>query len=407
MTRMSNGVTPYQALGRKSVHPFPARMAPELALEEIGRCEERSRVLDPMSGSGTVLAIARKAGHRAVGMDVDPLAVLISKVWTTPVDPSEVAERAAGVLAAARGRRAFRAAESFPPGCDQETRGFLEFWFDHRARSQLLSLSLEIGRVDDPDVRDALWCAFSRLIITKESGASRARDLSHSRPHRAFERAPSEPFSGFVSAARHVAANCIDAGAGDRGPAARARGGDARRMPLRSKSVDLVLTSPPYLNAIDYMRSSKFSLVWMGRSVGELRRIRSASVGAEVGMYEETDGVKRVMSCLDLRPRLGRRDEAVLARYIHDMRRIVGETARVLSSGGRAVYVVGENTVRGTFVRNSRIVEKIALEAGLRPASRRSRRLQDSRRYLPPPSARGAAMGGRIRREVVLTLEKD
>ena len=404
MARIPKGATAHQMLGRKPVHPFPARMAPELALEEIGRCEERSRVLDPMSGSGTVPAVARAMGHRAVAMDVDPLAVLISKVWTTPIDPSEVGGRAAAVLSAAR--RAFRAAESFPQGCDRETRGFLEFWFDRRARSQLLSLSLEIGRVDDPGVREALWCAFSRLIITKESGASRARDLSHSRPHRAFERAPSEPFSGFVAAARHVAANCIDSGAPDRGPAARVRGGDARRMPIRSKSVDLVLTSPPYLNAIDYMRSSKFSLVWMGRSVGELRRIRSASVGAEVGMYEETDLVKRVVSCLDLRPRLGRRDGAVLARYIQDMHRIVGETARVLASGGRAVYVVGENTVRGTFVRNSKIVEEIALEAGLRPASRRSRRLQDSRRYLPPPS-RGAAMGGRIRREVVLTLEKD
>ena len=406
MTGMPNGVTAYRALGRKPVHPFPARMAPELALEAVGRCEGPSRVLDPMSGSGTVPAVARAMGHRAVAMDVDPLAVLISKVWTTPVDPSEVAERAAAVLSAAR-RRAFRAGESFPPGCDQETREFVEFWFDRRARSQLLSLSLEIARVDDKDVRDALWCAFSRLIITKESGASRAMDLSHSRPHRAFERAPSEPFSGFVPAARRVAANCIDAGAQDPGPAARVRRGDARRMPLRAKSVDLVLTSPPYLNAIDYMRSSKFSLVWMGHSVGELRGIRSASVGAEVGMYEETDLVKRVASCLDLRPRLGRRDGAVLARYIHDMHNIVRETARVVVSGGRAVYVVGENTVRGTFVRNSRIVEKIALEAGLRPASRRSRRLQDSRRYLPPPSARGAAMGGRIRREVVLTLEKD
>ena len=67
-----------------------------------------------------------------------------------------------------------------------------------------------------------------------------------------------------------------------------------------------MLTSPPYLNAIDCMRSSKFSLVWVGRSVGELRRIRSAPVGAEVGMYEETDLVKRVVSCPDLRPRRGR-----------------------------------------------------------------------------------------------------
>jgi len=43
----------------------------------------------------------------------------------------------------------------------------------------------------------------------------------------------------------------------------------------------VVLTSPPYLNAIDYMRCSKFSLVWMGHTIRELRNIRADSVGTE------------------------------------------------------------------------------------------------------------------------------
>lgn len=393
-----------KALTGQPVHPFPARMAPDLVLDAVAECGESSCVLDPMAGSGTVPAVARIMGHRAIGMDTDPLAVLMAKVRVTPMDPAALSALAAKVLAAARRRRALPAAESFPRGCDAETRKFVEFWFDRRARSQLCSLSSAIEGVDDGDARDALWCAFSRLIITKESGASRAMDLSHSRPHRAFKRAPAEPFCKFTSAAKRVADSCADSRIP--GPPARVQLGDARDVPLKDGSMDLVITSPPYLNAIDYMRCSKFSLVWMGHSVGEIRRIRSAAVGTEVGMYEKEDAVRRVVSGLNLRPAMSGRSEAILARYVHDMRRIVGETARVLASGGRAVYVMGENTVRGTFIRNSRIVEMLASEAGLRAASRRSRRLPDSRRYLPPPSARGTALGGRIRREVVLTLEK-
>ena len=389
----------------KPVHPFPARMAPKLVLDAVARCGGTSRVLDPMSGSGTVPAAARAMGHRAIGMDVDPLAVLITKVRITPVDAASLRAEAAKVLAAARRRRPLRAAEAFPQGCDDETRRFMEFWFDHRARSRLCALSSEIAGVDNAGIRDALWCAFSRLIITKESGASRARDLSHSRPHRAFKRAPADPFYKFPAAAKRVADNCIDSDSADPRPAARARLGDARKIPLKGGTVDLVLTSPPYLNAIDYMRCSKFSLVWMGHSVGALRRIRSTAVGAEVGMYEQ-DRVRSVVSGLGLRPRLGSRDGAILARYIHDMRGIVRETARVLAAGGRAVYVVGENTVRGTFIRNSKILEALAVEAGLRQVSRSSRNIPAGRRYLPPPSAGGAALGRRIRREVVLTLEK-
>ena len=127
----------------------------------------------------------------------------------------------------------------------------------------------------------------------------------------------------------------------------------------------MVITSPPYLNAIDYLRCSKFSLVWMGYSVSELRRLRSTTVGTEVGMDARDDQeIQRILSELKLQPKLHARQEAMLARYINDMQRAVSETSRVLAGDGRAVYVVGENTVRGTFIRNAMIVEAVASTAG-------------------------------------------
>ena len=81
---------------------------------------------------------------------------------------------------------------------------------------------------------------------------------------------------------------------------------------------------------------------------------------------------------------------------------------RVLAPAGRAVFVVGENTVRGVFVRNARILERVAAEAGLACVAKTVRDLPPSRRYLPPPASAGglAAMAGRMRREVVVTFEK-
>src|SRR6266540_5349364 len=94
--------TIYQVLGRNAVHPFPARMAPGLALESILNLPFRATVLDPMVGSGTVLAIARAHCHRAIGFDVDPLAVLISRVWTRSIDAGAVRHEATRVLTEAR-----------------------------------------------------------------------------------------------------------------------------------------------------------------------------------------------------------------------------------------------------------------------------------------------------------------
>ena len=396
----------YEILGRKPAHPFPARMSPQLALEAMSGSGKPLRVLDPMSGSGTVPALARARGHRATGIDIDPLSVLISKTWTTPIDTGVLVKEAAVVLEAARHKsRSLRANDAYPTNADDETRRFVRFWFDWRARVELTALSDAITCVRDADLQNALWCAFSRLIITKNSGASLAMDLSHSRPHKVFTRAPTKPFTKFVSAAKHVATSCIDVRSDDPGPDTYLHEGDARKLPLKTRSVDLVLTSPPYLNAIDYMRCSKFSLVWMGHSIKKLRNIRSISVGTEVGLCEDTD-IRSILSSLNLRSNLAARELAILTRYVSDMRQIVKETARVMSDGGRAVYVMGENTICGTFIPNSRIVSRLARETGLSVKSRRSRRIPADRRYLPPPSVHDKALDGRMRREVVLTMDK-
>lgn len=407
MVNRHNNKTVYEILGRSSVHPFPARMAPGIALDVVAECEKPLHILDPMSGSGTVLAIAQARNHHAVGIDMDPLAVLISRVWTTAVNPTALTEEAAAVLD--RARRAFahlRTRDAYPSDSDEETRRFVRFWFDDYVRRQLTALAGAIADVEDGKIRDCLWCAFSRLIITKRSGASLAMDLSHSRPHKVFKRGPTKPFSKFTFAAGRVAGGCVDDGLCDSVPQARVHEGDVRRLPLSSGSIDLVLTSPPYLNAIDYMRCSKFSLVWMGYTIGEIRRIRSASIGTTVGKRQDDNYARDIISKINLRPALESREEAILVRYVDDMQQAVRETARVLVGGGQAVYVIGENTVRGTFIPNSRIVEELANDTGLQCVNRRSRELPANRRYLPPPSAQTTALDGRMRREIVLTLEK-
>src|ERR1035441_7324424 len=375
--------TIYEALGREPVHPFPARMAPDIALQVMSQAKQ-SRVLDPMMGSGTVLAMARAQGHRGLGFDIDPLAVLISKVWTTAMDRREVRDQASSVLETAVREFRYRTlADAYPDGADEETNQFIRYWFDGNARRQLAALSAAIRSVQPETTRNALWCAFSRLIISKQSGASRAMDLSHSRPHRAFKTAPGKPFNKFLSSVERVVNNGIDKHGSDRGPAPTIKVGDARHLPLPDKSVDLVLTSPPYLNAIDYIRCSKFSLVWMGHNVGDLRGVRTNSVGTEAG-DQSLDGDSEITSVVDalkLRPKLEQRHVRILARYVHDMRGTISEVGRVLSSDGKAVYVVGENTLRGTYIRTSVIVTKLAELAGLSLKEQRTRTLPANRRH--------------------------
>jgi DNA modification methylase len=403
--------TIFETLGRNPIHPFPARMAPGIALEALGDSKTTLRVLDPMAGSGTVLAVARAKGHRAFGIDIDPLAVLLAGVWTRTIDVERVSEKAAEVLD--RAKAAFKTLSSglaYPRGSDEETRKFIRYWFDEYARRQLATLSNSINRVHDAITRDVLWCGFSRLIITKSAGASRAMDLSHSRPHREFARAPVKPFNRFLSAIETVVSNCPQTGSAPVGPATVVKRGDARKLDIENESIDLVLTSPPYLNGIDYMRCSKFSLVWMGYNVSELREIRGGSVGAEASSEEalEAEWVKSLFKQLRLKPVLSSRDHALLTRYVWDMGQALAEVSRVLRRRGRAVYVIGDSMSRGTFIPNSAIVTAVAQKQGLSLVSRNSRALPANRRYLPPPKRglSGETMDARLRREVVVVFNK-
>ena len=229
-----------------------------------------------------------------------------------------------------------------PGNAGSETRQFTRYWFDDYARRQLASLAMAIERTHDSTIREALWCAFSRLIITKQSGASLAMDLSHSRPHRKFKRAPAKPFRKFLTAVDRVITNCIDVTIRTRGPDAKVYEGDARHLDLQDRSIDLIITSPPYLNAIDYLRCSKFSLVWMGYSVSHLRRLRSTTVGTEVGMDPREDQENprnpvRTEDATEATGETGGHTRSVYQRHAARCRRKLPEFS--LAMGGRYTWL--------------------------------------------------------------------
>jgi len=392
-----------QIAGRRRIHPFPARMAANIPWGILaGR--RRKRVLDPMAGSGTTLVVARATGHQAIGFDTDPLAILLSRVWSCNCEPERIVRAGKRTLKRAKKLASSKHAEPWPAGADRETIAFVRYWFDARAGRRLRGLADAIEIVRDTDIRRVLWCAFSRLIITKETGASRAMDVSHSRPHRTFRVAPLNPLTAYMRTLRAVVA-ALPFSKTTKSPLPTIRKGDARILGIKSCSVDLVITSPPYLNAIDYIRGHKLSLVWMGYSVADLRRLRTDSIGAEKGsdLNDFTREITKTLRLGDLPIRFQR----MLGRYMRDMDNAIAEIVRVLRPRGEAVLVLGDCMVRGVFVPNSRIVALLAQRRGLRLVSRRRRPIPRRFRYLPPPRLGGdAKLGKRMRSEVILTFRK-
>lgn len=394
----------------RPIHPFPARMAPSVVWDALPSQGSPLNVLDPMSGSGTTLVCARMRGHHAFGCDTDPLALLIARAWCADVYPNKILRRAEVVLErAAKLSKYLSTEDSYPKDAGDETRKFIEFWFDPETRCDLTALSTCISRVRSETERMFLWCAFSRMIITKNTGVSLARDVSHSRPHRTYAIAPVKPFNIFLKAVATVTSNCPFTTESRNAPSVNVQHGDARSLPIENASMDMILTSPPYLNAIDYLRGHKLSLVWMGYDIPEIRTIRSGNIGTEVSREHFPDvAIQEAMSVMANLELIGNRHLGMIRRYVFDIEKVMKECARVLKKNGDAIFVVGDSTISGVFIKNSEALVSLAKHHGLTLVTHTTRPIETRRRYLPPPESTkaGDRMQNRMREEVILHFSK-
>lgn len=387
------------------IHPFPARMAPEVALEKVLSLSSEAVILDPMMGSGTVPRVATDHNRRCFGFDIDPLAVLMAKVWTTPIEASELRDTAAGVIRQAEN---MHTGDLTLPWIDEDasTRRYIDYWFGPQQKAVLRRISRVLFDLTG-DVADALRIALSRTIVTKDKGASLARDVSHSRPHRVGLESNFDVIRGFRLSIERLARRLEEQRPKNN---AVIRSADARDLPILAGTIDAVITSPPYLNAIDYLRGHKLSLVWLGYKLGALAPIRSNNIGAERAPDASADLelARQLTSTLGSLTQLPQRVQRMINRYVLDLHSMILEVYRVLCVGGKAIFVVGNSCIKGTFVRNDRAVRAIAERVGLQFEEDTTRDLPPSRRYLPPPNdnQEGSNLEKRMRTETVLTYRR-
>ena len=390
------------AMAVRSVHPFPARMAPEIALDwipEVDRKREQ-RVLDPMCGSGTVVSVAAERGHHATGVDLDPLAILMTRVATSSIDISRCNDIRDQIIDGARTDRT-----PAPLWDDNETKRFAAYWFAHEQRQDLTRLSRSIDQIPDGSLRDLAQISLSRTIITKAPKASLAADTSHSRPHRVRNASDYDVIAGFSRAFGDLVLLLQDK---ELLGSAEIYLDDCRTLAcVEDNSVDLVVTSPPYLNAIDYMRAHKFALIWLGYSIPQLRVIRTSSIGAERALecaaHAAADKlVGQLERDADNPSQL---PVAILTRYTHDLLLLSRQMMRVLKPGSRLIAVVGNSTLRGNFIRNDTIFERTLHHYGFATVGRDERPLPENRRYLPITSPTStSSITRRMRTETILHM---
>jgi DNA modification methylase len=359
-------------------------------------------VLDPFAGSGTTLVEARRAGFRAWGTEILAPAALAARVKTHFELDGRALGRAAGrVLAHARRRRG--GALPFL----RETRR----QFSARALHELTGLRDALPPEGNPEA-DALRLAFGKILIPS-SRLHRSPCLGYRRGRVAEDAVgPYARFSAAISEMRADLERMADEN-GRWGPPAAVVQLDARTAHWPAGSVDLAITSPPYVNGMDYVMNYKVDLAWLGyaRSYADLAALRAAEVSCDNLPRSETSAYLGTGQSFDpwldeLLPRIRdnvarkgsyRRDDmhAIVHRYFADLQPVLAGVFQALRPGGRFVIVVGDSLLAGAYIPGDLILARMGRQIGYKLRSveiARTRRSGQRRTFML--------------RESVVTLER-
>jgi site-specific DNA-methyltransferase (cytosine-N4-specific) len=346
------------------LHPYKGKFYPQLARSILNGCQIRrgSRVLDPFAGCGTTLLEADLMRVDGLGLDTNPMAVLVAntKLRLLRRTPDVIHEALSPL------RRLPRRGVPLPDP-------YLERWFPPRNLAYLLRALSGIRALDDDDARAlALVCLSSVL-----------RRCSFQDPNqmRVYKRSPgdcvpllSDEFPPSLLGAIEIlaAVQQVYSADGTRSRSGRVVLGDARELAHRTdRKFDALVTSPPYANALPYIDTDRLSLRAFGllgdggqrgaeqRLIGNReitdRELAQLNVEADVAigtgaLPEQLVDLIRQAREVAAEPTSGfrkRRTPGLLYAYFRDMGRVLEGVSARLASKAPAVFVVGDSTVAG------------------------------------------------------------
>ena len=327
------------------LHPYFAKYHSELPRRVINEMtKENDIVLDPFCGSGTTLVEASLAGRNSIGIDMNPIACLMSRVKTSIISASSF-DALENIIKNIEldidlyyqdnsSRNVFQNQYELPNFHNRD------FWFTADALNELAIIKAHIVNNDVNPLKDFLFLSFSRIIVysSNQHGESRYTRVEKNRKAKdvfyQFKKVllnTKEIITGYSSVRKDVYARVLNM--------------DSKNMELlHDNSVDLVVTSPPYLNSWDYGLYHRFRFFWLDMDVKAYEK-------KEIGKH--------------LRTLEGRSKTDEIERYRNDMGAVLKEVARTLKKNKFCFIVNANSIVKKKFIDTNQILVEEAAKHGL------------------------------------------
>lgn len=353
-------------------HKYPAKFIPQLTARFIkNNSMIGDLVCDPFMGSGTTLVEAIVNGRRAYGTDINPVAVLISKAKTTPIEPAYLKDQISNLLGDIKSRIGMKHGQmslltSEDVNIDLPDNNRLEYWFPKIQMVDLAIMLSRINQIEDQDVKNFSLCAFSNIL----KGCSRWM-MKSVKPTIDKEKVIADAYKSFVRQTRRMLIknaefwkilgitdfDCVVDNV------------DAYKMRVRDASVSLIVTSPPYVTSYEYADLHQLTAIWLGY-VDKLSEFRSKFIGSiqkddhfSFGLYSNLG--KKIVT--ELR-QIDKREANGVERYFFKMQLCFQEMHRVLKRSGKAFIIIGDTELKRVGIHNADVFMQTMEKTGFKLA---------------------------------------
>lgn len=346
------------------LHKYPAKFIPEYPRWAIQKYafKNHNLILEPFCGSGTSNVEAKLAGYDSLAIDVDPLARLITKVKTTHLDENLLTSEKDRLL---HSFNKLRIQSDLP-----ENYELIENWFRPEVAHRLSFIHKSITDIDDENTRNFFLVCLSstirrvsnadpNLVLPKISRFMRAREQK------------GRKINVFDTFEKILVNNCKRIMDFSKTTSQTTKveiiGNDARNINAEDDSISIAVTSPPYLNAHDYVRAHKLEMFWLGmiKNSDDLKSLDRNYVGTERIYAKEYSEIPAIdISELDLKiksiSKIDKKRAYITAKFFLDMDKHFQEIFRILQERGHYVMFVGNNVVRKTPILTHKYLTTLA-----------------------------------------------
>ncbi len=367
------------------IHSYPAKLLqqiPYFFLNNTVFSREQDIVVDPFCGTGTVLLEASLANRNAIGVDVNPLAALIAKTKTSKVDIINLKQELENI------KNLFEIYSSSKKQYHIPKVSNIEHWYSKQNMRKLSKIKDIVSQISDQNIKEFYLVVFS--ICCKKFSYSDPRisvpvkinkdkfPEGHSLREAAIKNLKfidkSKVFEFFIEQANKNIARLVEYQNSTMlsSNEVTVYNSDIKHLTkkdIKKNTVQLILTSPPYVSAQKYIRASSLSLQWLELNNSTIAELDKQSIGREHFPKKEYDklhvfGINKIDKILLKIYEKNKLRAYITYKYLLEMQESFTHYYKVLKNNGYFVMVIGNNTIAGYEFMTHKYLIKIAEKIG-------------------------------------------